>query len=407
MDLQYGPEYDAFREEIRAFLAEAWPAERRSDSETHGVDPATQRAFVAAALERKYLYRAIPEHYGGSEQPFDALRESIIAEEFNAAGAPWRLGAQGIGMIVPTLLEAGAEWQKEQFIPPTLRGDFVWCQGYSEPGAGSDLAALRSTARLEGDEWVINGHKVWTSHAADANYMFGMFRSEPEAPKHAGISYLLLEMDQPGIDVRPLRQLTGATHFYEVFFTDVRAPADWIVGERGQGWQIARINLKHERNLGGGSLTRNRFDSLVELARATRLDGRPATESTDVRQRLADLEARVRCVETMTLRQLSATANNEESEAALATMVNKLYNTDLGEEIVQLGYDLIGDHGLDAPEDSSWTTISGGGPSADWVDRYLFQLAGAIAAGSSNIQRNVIGERGLGLPRDLREGGRS
>jgi alkylation response protein AidB-like acyl-CoA dehydrogenase len=402
MDLEYGPEYDALRTEVRAFLAEAWPEARRDPDREHMPDPRAQRDFVAAALERDYVYRSIPRAYGGSEQAFDPLREEIIADEFNRAGAPWRLGPQGVGMVVPTLLEAGAEWQKERFIPDTLRGDFVWCQGYSEPGAGSDLAALRSTARLEGDEWVINGHKVWTSDAADANYMFGMFRTEPDAPKHAGISYLLLEMDQPGIDVRPLRQITGATHFYEVFFTDVRTPADWIVGKRGQGWEIARINLKHERNLGGGSLTRSRFESLVELVKQSCIDGRPALAHGDVRQRLAELECRVRCGETLTLRQLSAVANGEEAEVGLGTMVNKLYNSDLGEDLVRMGYDLIGDAGLEAPEDSAWTGISGGGPGADWVDRYLFQLAGAIAAGSSNIQRNVIGERGLGLPRDLR-----
>jgi len=403
MDLAYGPEYDDFRAEIRAFLAQAWPESRRGDAGAHGVAPETQRAFVAAALERKYLYRSIPAKYGGAEQPFDALRESIIADEFNAAGAPWRLGAQGVGMIVPTLLEGGAEWQKEKFIPPTLHGDYVWCQGYSEPGAGSDLASLRSTARLEGDEWVINGHKVWTSDARDANYMFGMFRTKPDAPKHAGISYLLLEMNQPGIDVRPLRQINGATHFFEVFFTDVRAPADWIVGERGQGWHMARINLKHERNFGGGNLPRSRFEEVLELAKATQIDGRPAIEYHDVRQKLASLEARVRCIETMNMRQLSATANNEDADVALATMVNKLYNTDLGEDTVTLAYELIGDRGLLAPEDTSWNSIASGGPGADWVDRYLFQLAGAIAAGSSNIQRNVIGERGLGLPRDLRQ----
>jgi alkylation response protein AidB-like acyl-CoA dehydrogenase len=402
MDLEYGPEYDAFRAEVRAFLAEAWPEARRNPDRDHMPDPRAQRDFVAAALEHDYVYRSIPRVYGGSEQAFDPLREEIIAEEFNRAGAPWRLGPQGVGMLVPTLLEAGAEWQKEKFISKTLRGDFVWCQGYSEPGAGSDLAALRSTARLEGDEWVINGHKVWTSDAAEANHMFGMFRTEPEAPKHAGISYLLLEMGQPGIDVRPLRQITGATHFYEVFFTDVRTPVDWIVGKRGQGWEIARINLKHERNLGGGSLTRSRFESLVELVKQSSIEGRPALEHGDVRQRLAELECRVRCGETLTLRQLSAVANAEEVEMALGTMVNKLYNSDLGEDLVRMGYDLIGAAGLDAPQDTAWTGISGGGPGADWVDRYLFQLAGAIAAGSSNIQRNVIGERGLGLPRDLR-----
>jgi len=400
MDLSFGPEYEVFREEVRAFLAEAWPA----GSGGQESEPAAQKRFITAAAERGYLYRSIPKRYGGSEQPFDPLRETILTEEFERSGAPWQLGYQGVGMVVPTLLEVGADWQREKFIAPTLRGDFVWCQGYSEPGAGSDLASLRSPARLEGDEWVINGHKIWTSDADHATHMFGMFRTEPDAPKHGGISYLLLEMDQPGIDVRPLRQLTGATHFFEVFFTDVRAPADWIVGERGQGWQVSRVNLKHERNLGGGSLARNRFRRLLDLARRTPLHGRPALEDPLVRDRLAALDCHVRCLETMTLRKVSATYNDEEGKVGLPTLVNKLYGSQVGEQLVQLAYDLIGADGLLAPTDSSWAGGSGERSNTDWIDEYLYSLAGRIAAGSSNIQRNVIGERGLGLPRDLRSG---
>jgi alkylation response protein AidB-like acyl-CoA dehydrogenase len=305
-------------------------------------------------------------------------------------------------MIVPTLLEAGTDWQREKFIPPTLLGDSIWCQGYSEPGAGSDLAALRSTARLEGDEWVINGQKIWTSDAEDAGLMFGMFRTEPEADKHAGISYLLLEMDQPGIDVRPLRQITGATHFYEVFFDDVRTPANWIVGQRGEGWRVARANLKYERNLGGGPRLRRRFESLVTLAREAQRGGRPAIEDSSIRQQLAEIEGEVRCAETMTLRQLSAASRGEDAQVILPQLVNKLYGTEIGENIVKLAYDLLGDEGLRAPVRSSWEAGPNSGNETDWVDAYLFELASGIAAGSSNIQRNVIGERGLGLPRDLR-----
>ena len=400
MDLSFGPEYEAFRAEVRAFLAEAWPDGRGDGAQ----DPAAQRRFLTAATERGFLYRSIPKRYGGSEQPFDPLRETILAEEFEQAGAPWQLGYQGVGMVVPTLLEVGADWQREKFIAPTLCGDFVWCQGYSEPGAGSDLASLRSTARLEGDTWVINGHKIWTSDADHATHMFGMFRTEPEASKHAGISYLLLEMDQPGIDVRPLRQITGATHFFEVFFTDVQAPADWIVGERGQGWQVSRVNLKHERNLGGGGLARNRFRRLVDLARRNSLNGRPAIEDPIVRDRLAALDGHVRCLETMTLRKVSATYNEEEDKVGLPTLINKLYGSQVNEQLVQLAYELLGADGLLAPTDSSWAGGSGARSNTDWIDEYLYSLAGRIAAGSSNIQRNVIGERGLGLPRDLRSG---
>ncbi|MCB9724630.1 MAG: acyl-CoA dehydrogenase family protein [Spirochaetaceae bacterium] len=389
MELEFGPEYDRFREEVLAFLAET----------PRDVD---RRSFLKAATERGYVYRSIPRRFGGSEQPFDPIRESIVAECFDASPFSWRLGPQSTGMLVPTLLEAGSDWQRERFIPPTLLGDFVWCQGYSEPGAGSDLAALRSTARLEGDEWVIDGQKIWTSDADHAGFMFGMFRTEPGADKHAGISYLLLEMDQPGIEVRPLRQITGATHFFEVFFDGARTKADWIVGRRGEGWRVARANLKYERNLGGGPRLRQRFAAVLELARTMRIGDRPASEDSVIRQRLAEIEGHVRCAETMTLRQLSAAARGEDDRVVLPMLVNKLYGTEVGEQIAQLGFDLIGADGLRAPERSTWDAVSTSARDTDWVDQYLFELASGIAAGSSNIQRNVIGERGLGLPRDLR-----
>lgn len=396
MDLHIGPEYEAFREEVEAFVREAWPPG------TVGGDLERQRAFVASAAARGYLYRSIPKRYGGSEQAYDPLRESIIVETFDAVGAPWRLGYQGVGMLVPTLLEVGTEWQRERFIAPTLRGEITWCQGYSEPGAGSDLASLRSSATLDGDEWVLEGHKIWTSDAAEADYMFGMFRTEPEASRHGGISYLLLDMKQPGIDVRPLRQITGATHFFEVFFDGARTPVDWIVGGRGEGWGVARVNLKHERNLGGGAHMRSMFRQLLALARETRRGGRPAIEDPLVRDELARIECLVRCAETMQMRQLSATARGEDAEVMLPLLVNKLYGSDLTDRIVALGYELLGAEGLVAPGTSSWSDLQSGTGEADWVDQYLFSLAGRIAAGSSNIQRNVIGERGLGLPRDLR-----
>jgi alkylation response protein AidB-like acyl-CoA dehydrogenase len=396
MDLSFGTEYDAFRAEVEAFVGEVW-APRSADEPT----PEEWRRFIETATERGYLYRSIPRKYGGSEQPFDPLRDQIIAEVLDAAEALPQLGPQGVGMIVPTLLEMGSEWQRERFVAPTLRGEYVWCQGYSETEAGSDLASLRSTARLEGDEWVIDGHKIWTSDADRADYMFGLFRTEPDEARHAGISYLLLDMKQPGIDVRPLRQITGATHFHEVFFDGARTPADWIVGERGQGWQVTRINLKHERNLGGGKMARRRFEALLARARHSTVNGRPALEDSATRQRLATIEGYVRCTETLTLRRLSAAARGEEAKEGLGLLVNKLYGTKLGEMIVQADYDLIGSDGLLAPTNATWGHRGTGLPS-DQVDQYLFELCSRIAAGTSNIQRNVIGERGLGLPRDLR-----
>jgi alkylation response protein AidB-like acyl-CoA dehydrogenase len=393
MDLEYGPEYDVFRAEVAHFLEET----------PRDID---QRSFLLSAIECGYIYRHIPKRFGGSQQAFDPIRETIVSDLFDASPFSWRLGPQSTGMIVPTLLEAGTDWQREKFIPPTLLGDSIWCQGYSEPGAGSDLASLRSTAHLDGDEWVLNGQKIWTSDAEDAGFMFGMFRTEPQADKHAGISYLLLEMNQPGLDVRPLKQITGATHFYEVFFDNVRTPANWIVGNRGEGWRVARANLKYERNLGGGPRLRQRFSAVLSLSQSVFKDGKPAVEDPVIRQRLAEIEGEVRCAETMTLRQLSAAARDEDEIVMLPLLVNKLYGTEIGEHIAQLGFDLIGDDGLLAPTRSTWDSVSASAEETDWVDQYLFELASGIAAGSSNIQRNVIGERGLGLPRDLRTGGR-
>ncbi len=232
----------------KRFLAEGWPL--------RGDEAALPRAeqeslFRRRAIERGYVYRDIPRAYGGSEQPPDVLRDTIIQQEFAAAGAPGNIRNIGPAMLVPTLIEFGTEEQKRRFVPPTLRGEMLWCQGYSEPGAGSDLASLQSRATLDGDSWVINGQKIWTSSAHEAHYMFGLFRTEPDASKHAGISYLLVDMKAPGITVRPLRQMTGGAEFNEVFLDDVRVPAENIVGQRGEGWKVSRATLKHERNLIG------------------------------------------------------------------------------------------------------------------------------------------------------------
>ena len=180
---------------------------------------------------------------------------AIIAEEFRGAGVPGPASGQGIDMLVPTLLEHGTEEQKRRWIPPTVRGELIWCQGYSEPGAGSDLASLTTAGRVEGDTLVINGQKIWTSTAHVAQMMFGLVRTEPEAKKHAGISYVLIPMDTPGIEVRPLRTMTGHAEFNEVFFTDVRVPLANLVGRRGEGWKIANTTLRHERDMLGSAST--------------------------------------------------------------------------------------------------------------------------------------------------------
>ncbi|MGH0032452.1 MAG: acyl-CoA dehydrogenase family protein, partial [Myxococcota bacterium] len=247
----------------------------------------------------------------------------------------------------------------------------------------------------------INGQKIWTSNAMHADWMFGLFRTEPDAGKHAGISYLLVDMKSPGIDVRPLRQITGGHEFNEVFFDDVRTPAENIIGKRGEGWNISRSTLKHERNLiGNPKLMSAQFDNLLARAKSTLRGGRPAIEDPRVSDRIAELEGYVRSVETTNLRMLSATVRGEELKAMLPMMMIKLYSTQVMQEIAKAAYDLIGGDGLLEPSEERDDVYSETGTTSSVVHNFIFSMGPSIAGGASNIQRNIIGERGLGLPRD-------
>jgi alkylation response protein AidB-like acyl-CoA dehydrogenase len=401
MDLRHSAEHEAFRAEVRGFLREAWPP--RGD-EAALPEERQHALFRERAVARGYLFREIPRRYGGSEQPSDAIRDAILLEEFAASGVPGSLPSVGPAMLAPTLLEWGSDAQKERFIPPTLRHEIRWCQGYSEPGAGSDLASLASRAELAGGEWVIHGHKVWTSLAGEADWMFGLFRTEPEAPKHAGISYLLVPMKQPGVRVAPLRQMNGGAEFYEVTFDGARTAADHLLGQRGEGWKVSRSTLVHERKLiGDPNYIRRLFNGLVELARRSQLGGRPALEDAGVRRRLSRLEGALLAQEYTNLRQLSASAKGEFMKVMTPMLVTKLHSTNLTQAITRLAIDLIGAEALAMPndEEAQGYTI----PkltSGAWLSQSMFTIATSIAGGASNIQRNIIGERVLGLPRDLR-----
>jgi alkylation response protein AidB-like acyl-CoA dehydrogenase len=400
MDLSYGEEYETFRAELRAFLDAGWPL-RGEEAQLPSEEQ--ERIFRKRGIEAGYVYRAIPAEYGGAGRDSGPLFDRIIQEEYLRSGAPGNRLSQGPGLLVPTLLEFGTEAQKRRFIPPTLAGEMEWCQGYSEPGSGSDLASLQASARLDGDSWIINGQKIWTSNAGEADYMFGLFRTEPEAGKHAGISYLLVPMDSPGITVRPLKQMTGSMEFNEVFFDDARAPAENILGERGEGWAISRATLKHERNLiGNPRLMTGQFDVLIQVARTVQRNGRAAIDDPVVRDRIAEIECHVRACETTNLRMLSASARGEELQVMLPMMMIKLLSTEVMKRIASLAYDLLGSDGLLEPWAENDSIYDTSAELRGVVHNYLFSLGPAIAGGASNIQRNIIGERGLGLPRDLR-----
>ena len=390
MDLSYGAEAEAFRAQVRDFLAQRWrPADKGQALKDY------TRAFRRAAVEQGYLYRGVPRQYGGSEQPVDVIRAQVIREEFARARAPMEVGGNGTNMLVPTLLECGTEEQKERFIRPTLEGDYVWGQGYSEPGTGSDLASVRTKGELRDGEWVINGQKIWTSQGRDATHMFALIRTEPAAVKHAGISYLLLDLKQPGVTRRPIRQMTGESGFYEFFFDNATTPADWIVGERGKGWIISRTTLKHERaSIGSADGLGFQFSKLVELAKEIHIDGEPAILKPAIRQALGRVEGWVLAHRYSSYRIFSCAAANE--EPGNITLMMKLLVTEIGHDMALLAQELLGENILLEPGPAG---TRGRGPEK-WLDQIMGSLGNSIAGGTTNIQRNIIGERGLGLPRD-------
>lgn len=386
---------ERFLSHVRAFLAANWPAGGLRD-------PAALAAFRASAVEAGLLYRSVPKRYGGSEQEPDDIHAEIIRGEFRRVGAPRELPGVGVALLVPTLLANGTPEQCARFIPATLNGDIAWCQGYSEPEAGSDLESLRTTAVLTEDappgEWVINGQKVWTSGGADANWMFLLARTEPGRPRREGLSFLLLDMDQPGVEVRPLRQVTGSSEFSEVFLTDARTPADLIVGPRGAGWTVSRTTLTAERTtLAGPDGSAALVRSLVRLARQTDYDGVPAIEHPVIRARLADLLGWVDAQRFSAYRQDSARGRAAAGRGRHGTdlaLFNKLLATEVAEQVSRIALEIIGPAAAIDP-------LGAARPGAErWLNQFFGSLGVAIAGGTSNIQRNMIAERGLGLPRE-------
>jgi alkylation response protein AidB-like acyl-CoA dehydrogenase len=403
VNLQFGERYEKLREAVRAFCRESWPL---SGDEARLPERERAIAWRKRALAAGFLYRTVPKAYGGAGLEPDVMAETVIRQEFDRAGVPHRGSVQGTHMLVPTLLECGSEEQRRQYIPPTVTGEMTWCQGYSEPGSGSDLASLQSRAELVGDEWVLSGQKIWTTQATEADMMFGLFRTEPDAPKHAGISYFLIPMKTPGIDARPLTMMQGGVDFCEVFLDGVRIPAKNIVGRRGEGWKVSRSTLKHERMLIGDSTgTRMTYDALIALAKEVQRGGRPAIQDPAVRQRLAEAAGWVAAQEWSVARMLTAIHKNEDAKAMSELLMAKLFSTDTQQRLAKLALDLIPEDGLRAPGGDD--VVIGIKPfnRGRWVSQYMFSLAGAIAGGTSNVQRNIIGERVLGLPRDQRPPG--
>ncbi len=397
MDLTLTEKHRALQAEVSSFIRTHGHKSPRPGGGRKRPDQKTLD-WQKLLVEHGYAARTIPREYGGFGAEPDVMDLAVIADAFSRASIYQGLANQGISMLVPTLLEVGSEEQRRQWVEPTIRGDVIWCQGYSEPGSGSDLAAASTRAVLAGDAWVVNGHKIWTSSAHYADMMFLLCRTEPEARKHEGLSYLLLSMRSPGIDVRPLKTMTGRSEFNEVFFTDVRVPAKQIVLGRGRGWYVANITLKHERSMiGNAEKLVQRLEQLTRLLKSVTVDGRCLIELSGFRDRLLKLQGEVLAWKAHNLRLLTEAAKGE--DPGVKRMIVKYGGTMLGFRLSSLAVDALGAAGLrfeslgeDAEDDEATT----------WNIDYLYDVGLMIGGGSNNIQKNIISERGLGLPREPR-----
>ncbi len=393
MDFTYSPEQEAYRMEVRKWLeANQPPPLTEAEKEKADDDFLWQRLKAW----HKKLYHAgwagltWPKEYGGRGATF--IEQVIFQQELGRLNLPMGSNVLGVIMTGPALMQWGTEEQKKRYLQPILAGDEIWCEGMSEPGAGSDLASLQTRAELRGDEFIVNGQKVWTTIAHRSDFCQLFVRTDPDAPKHKGLSALLVDMKSPGVTVRPLKQITGDAEFNEIFFEDVRVPKENLLGPLNMGWQVLVSTLMHERfgigeTLGG---TEQTLAQLVEMARQVRINGRPAIEDNDVRQQLAQFAIEVAAKKYNGLRTLSRRLKGllPGPEAS----ISKLNSTELGQRMIKFSTRLMGPYAL-------LERRSPFAPDGDWMKRILQSESMTIAGGTSPVQKNMIGERVLGLPK--------
>jgi alkylation response protein AidB-like acyl-CoA dehydrogenase len=394
MDFKDTPEETAWRQEVRAFadaelprsfkqnLRQAYPSAR-----DFRWDHADVRAWRKSLVQRGWIAPSWPKEYGGAD--LSVMQQFIMSEEFAEANAP-RIDSNGVDMLGPTLIVHGTEEQKREFLPRILSGETIFTQGFTEPEAGSDLAALQTLAVRDGDEYVINGHKIWTTGALQSNWMFLLARTDPNVPKHRGISYFLLEMNTPGVEVRALHDITGSALSSQVFLSDARAPVGNLVGEENRGWYIATTTLSFERAAQMGSIVglRRAVEGLVELFRQRSAAGALPADSY-LRLELADRMIEVQVGRVMAYQIVSMLARGLTPNYQASTMKNFLAETT--QRVAQTGMKVLGLRGGACDELAS---------TVGWIPYlYLSSLALTIGMGTSEILRNVTATRGLGLPR--------
>jgi alkylation response protein AidB-like acyl-CoA dehydrogenase len=390
MNLADAPDQAEYRATLRSWLEANRDHAPRIEREPSEEQMDQWRAWSRLLFDSGYTGITWPDAYGGGglAQSFQA----IWFEEMARAGVPDHLGLIGLDMAGPTIIEWGSDEQKKRLLPAILRCDEIWCQGFSEPGSGSDLAAARTSAVLDGDSWVVNGQKTWSSFAHYADWCILVVRTDTEVPKHRGLSYLLVDMHSPGVEVRPVRQLTGDPEFNEIFFTDVRVPLGSMLGEPGDGWKVALTTLSHERGTYGVKLAAE-LDSTMRAAVALLSrpgpDGRRPADDPLVRDRLAELWIELQALRITNLRALSELVRSG-VPGAEAT-ISKLHWSELNQQLMQLVTESLGPAGLEVGEGA----VDGG----RWSYGRLRSRGNTIEAGTSEILRNIIAERVVGLPR--------
>jgi len=390
MDIRFDANAEAFRSEVRAWLEANVPTDPMPS------DP--DAAFQYMSNWQRTMYDAgwagihWPKEYGGRGATL--MEQAVFSQELARVNAPPLANALGLMIVGPTLMAHGTEEQKKRYIPKILSAEEIWCQGFSEPNSGSDLASLQTRAVEDGDDFIINGQKIWTSMAQHSHMCILLVRTDPEAPKHRGISYVLVDMHSPGVTVKPLRQITGGAEFNEVFFEDVRVPKSHLVGELNAGWRIAMTTLTHERgsaSFGTQVNIRRHLDDIIEVARSTTHNGHALSKDPLIRQKLADAYIRVDIMRLNNFRSITSQLRGQPPgpEASL----DKLYWSETHQHVQQIGQELLGLRSQLSPESAYYPT------SIDLQYLFLFSRAETIFSGTSEIQKNIIGERVLGLPK--------
>jgi len=398
MDFRFSAEDEAFRQELRAWLEKNRPEQSSADNDDHtdfmheGSKDQWQRRLNWHRKMHSGGWVGIswPKEYGGRGATL--TQQLIYNEEMAAANTPQLVNGLGIMLVGPTIIHWGTEEQKQRYVPKILSGEEIWCQGYSEPGSGSDVASLQTRAIEEGDYFIVNGQKVWTSDAHHADWCILLVRTDPSAPKHKGISYVLVDMHSPGVTVRPLVQITGDANFNEVFFEDVKVPKKNLIGEKNQGWQVAITTLMFERSgIGGGRDLLGQVRELADLARAVRSNGKSAWDDSSVRQKISGFAGEALALKYTGFRQLTRRLRG--LPPGPEGSVLKLVTSELNLKMNKFAMELLGPYAQ--LEFKAPYAVDRG----IWSYRMLASRALTIAGGTSEIQHNIIGERVLGLPK--------